>query len=128
MLADSIEYSSSKEAAKVLNDGVARYCTFSSYVHEGAHVDALCLGCTFSDIEWYWGHFNCANLIECRFIRCTFRGTAFADTRFIECSFDSCKFLLDNLGGSCTNDGSKIYGGTVSECSGGEFLFGNGAF
>ena len=124
MIADSIDYSSASEAAKVFDGGVARYCTFSSYLHEGAHIDAIFLGCTFTDVEWYWGLFNCANLIECRFVRCTFRGTSFAGSKFVECTFDGCKFVPDNLGGSCTNDGSKIYGGTVSDCSGGEFLFG----
>ena len=128
MLADGIEFSSAREAAKVFEEGYARYCSFASYLHEGAHVDVVCLGCRFTDVEWYWGLFNGANFIDCHFTGCKFRGTSFAGARFVDCTFEHCEFLPDNLGASCRNDGSKVYGCTIKECIGGEFLFGNGEF
>ena len=128
MLADGTEFSSAREAAEVFDEGLARYCSVSSYLHEGAHVDSIFLGCSFTDVEWYWAFFNCANFIECRFVGCVFRGANFADTRFVECHFERCEFLPDNLGKGCTNNGSRVFGGSVKECVGGDFLFNSGAF
>ena len=128
MLAESVEYSNASDAAKIFDSGVARYCNFSNFEHEGAHVDSVFVGCTFANIEWYWGLFNCAVFVECRFTACRFRGSSFSDTKFVECTFDRCQFEPDNLGKGCSNNRSKVYGGEVKDCAGGEFLFGSGAF
>jgi uncharacterized protein YjbI with pentapeptide repeats len=129
VLAESEEYSNPRDAAKVLDhDGVARYCKFSAYVHEGAHVDAICVGCSFVDVEWYWGLFNAARFIQCEFVRCSFRGTSFADSTFVECKFEQCQFTTDNLGGGCSNNGSKLYACEANECAGEGVLFSDGAF
>jgi len=127
VLAESVEISSAKEASEIFDGGVARYCTFSSYLHEGAHVDAVLVGCKFVDVEWYWALFNCTILVDCEFVRCTFQGASFSGARLVDCRFERCRFIDDNLGAPCRNHESKIYGGEVKECSGSEFLFGSGA-
>ena len=127
MLADSIEYTNVHEANAVLDDGIARYCAFRGYTHEGAHIGATFVACTFEHIDWYWALFNCAVFVDCRFTHCTFRGATFATSRFVSCTFEKCAFLADNLGGSCRNEASRVYDCTAKECSNGEFLFECGA-
>ena len=124
MLIERAEYRDGATLAALLDgDNVFRYCDFSEFSIEGAHVDGAFLGCTFAGLDWYWGLFNCCLFVQARFSSCVFRGTSFPDCRFIDCEFVDCQFLEDNLGGSCKAEGARVFGSTVKGCKGAEFLF-----
>lgn len=61
-----------------------RYCEFIEASLEGGDFDGVFVGCTFKHIEWYWGLFNGAILIDCEFEDCSFRGTCFAACRLVK--------------------------------------------
>ena len=84
-----------------LEDGIFRYCNFANLNLDVGGFEETLIGCKFTNVEWYWGLFNCANLLSTRFVNCTFLGSKFADCRLIECKFEDCRFDLDNLGGPC---------------------------
>jgi uncharacterized protein YjbI with pentapeptide repeats len=81
------------------------------------------LSCTFQDFEWYWGIFNMALFVDCKFERCTFRGTSFAGCRLVDCSFSECRFLPDNLGAACSSSDTGVYGCAAENCVGFKELF-----
>lgn len=120
-------FGTSKDAKQALaaHDEVFRYCHFDSLALEGGVSDGVFLSCTFRDFEWYWGIFNLALFVGCKFERCTFRGTSFAGCRLVECSFDNCRFLPDNLGGLCTATDTNVYGCSSQHCDGFDELFPN---
>lgn len=124
MLIEHAAYGDSATVSKVLNaDNVFRYCEFSSFSVEGGHVDGDFFGCRFESLGWYWGLFNCCVFVDCKFVRCVFRGSSFPDCRFVDCELVECEFLKDNLGGSCSAERARVYGGTAKGCKGAEFLF-----
>jgi uncharacterized protein YjbI with pentapeptide repeats len=125
MLIERTEY---REQASIVTlfdqENVFRYCEFSGFSIDGGHVDGMFVGCTFRDLDWYWGLFNGCVFVNSKFAKCIFRGTAFPDCRFVDCEFIDCQFLEDNLGGKgCTADGARVYGSTAKGCKGAEFLF-----
>ena len=100
-----------------------RYCEFSSASLEGGNFDGVFVSCTFKDIEWYWGLFNTAILVDCRFDNCTFRGTSFSGCRMVECWFKRCRFLRDNLDSSCAASETSVYECRAEDCEGFHALF-----
>jgi len=126
VLIEHTTYREAGPALKVLDgNSVFRHCDFSGFSVEGGHVDGLFHGCTFSALDWYWGIFNCATFVQCKFSKCTFRGASFPDCRFVECEFLDCRFLPDNLNGNCSAEGARIYDSKAIRCEGAEFLFAN---
>ena len=125
MLQENLTFATPKAVEKALakHDEIFRYCTFASANIEGGGSDGAFLSCTFRDSEWYWGLFNCALFVDCKFERCTFRGSYFADCRFVECSFVDCRFLHDNLDSSCSAPDTKIYDCFSQNCEGWHELF-----
>ncbi len=89
------------------------YCNFEDFEMEGGHVTSDFIGCSFKNLDWYWGLFNCMNFIDCRFTDCVFRGTSFATCRFVECEFLNCRFLKDNLASECDFEDCVAYGCSV---------------
>ena len=116
----SVKFSSPKEVSGAFhtNEELFRYCSFESTTIEGGDSDGTFITCKFQQFEWYWGLFNMALFVGCKFNGCTFQGTSFAGCRFVECSFVGCRFLPDNLGGSCTATDTKLYGCTSQDCEG----------
>ena len=114
----TVRGSSVVEDALSENEGIYRYCTFESASLEGGTFDGVFLYCTFRDIEWYWGLFNLALLIGCKFERCSFRGTTFADCRFVDCTFTDCHFQEDNLRSQCCAPESKFFSCSANNCEG----------
>lgn len=94
------------------------YCTFSHIKSEGAHVTSVFVDCTIDNCDFYWGLFNVATFVGVKFQNCTFRGTGIAGCRFVECRFDGCSFIQDNLGGSCSFDGTRWHGCEQSSTQG----------
>jgi uncharacterized protein YjbI with pentapeptide repeats len=105
------------------SDNLFRYCNFVKIDSEGGCFDSVFVGCTFENCEWYSGLFNCAILVNVKFIGCKFLGTAFSSSKFVECTFIDCEFTTDNLMGKCVFDGVAWYKCTQQNCSGleGEF-------
>ena len=126
MLVENAEYSEKAPSGKLLNGGVFRYCRFASF-NEGGHVDATFLRCGFEGVDWYWTLFNCCVFVGCTFTQCKFRGVSFPDCIFVECRFDNCQFLEDNLKGTCSAEGARVYASTATNCVGEEVLFVKGA-
>jgi uncharacterized protein YjbI with pentapeptide repeats len=124
VLIENADYHDPTGAIRALADNVLRYCSFASLLLEGAHVDVVCLGCKFENVEWYWGLFNDCTFVDSRFVRCTFRGASFPDCRFVDCEFVECRFIEDNLGGSCQAERAHLYGTSFTDCIGAEALFG----
>jgi uncharacterized protein YjbI with pentapeptide repeats len=118
VLIEHAEYREQRTVANVLEDNIFRYCTFSGFSFEGGHIDGVFLGCTFCELDWYWGLFNCCVFVETHFTKCIFRGTSFSNCKFVDCEFVDCQFLPDNLGQACSADGSRMYGGTTKNCEG----------
>ena len=125
MSQESVTFATSKEVKKALseNEEIFRYCHFETAELEGGDSDGVFLSCTFQGFEWYWGIFNLALFVGCKFERCTFRGTAFSGCRFVECSFTECQFLADNLGGLCSASETNLYGCSSTDCVGFNELF-----
>ncbi|WP_404827453.1 pentapeptide repeat-containing protein [Ferribacterium limneticum] len=124
---ESVTFATSKEVKKALaeNEEIFRYCHFETAKLEGGDSDGVFLSCTFKGFEWYWGIFNLALFVGCKFERCTFRSTAFSGCRFVECSFTECHFLPDNLGGLCRASETNLYGCSSTDCVGFNELFQN---
>lgn len=95
-----------------------KYCEFRGINPEGLHITADFNACRFEDVDWYWGLFNIANFVECKFINCTFRGTVFAECRFVGCELDGCKFIKDNLNGECDFPDTTAYGCSITNTKG----------
>ena len=125
MTQESVTFATSKEVRKALaeNAAIFRYCHFNNAELEGGDSDGVFILCNFQGFEWYWGIFNLALFVGCKFERCTFRGTAFSGCRFVECSFTECHFLPDNLGGSCSASETNLYGCSSTDCDGFNELF-----
>jgi uncharacterized protein YjbI with pentapeptide repeats len=102
----------------VWDENYFKFCDFEGFSVEGGVVGSDFIGCTFRDVEWYWGMFPLANFIACRLVNCTFRGTSFRDARFVECLIDRCLFVKDNLDGECEFAGAIAYGCQVRESAG----------
>lgn len=100
------------------DDGVFRYCEFKQLRVAGGHITATFMGCSFADVDWYWGLFNLSTIVRSKFERCTFRGTSFADSIFVECEFADCRFVKDDLGGECSFDGTRWYACIFTNCEG----------
>jgi uncharacterized protein YjbI with pentapeptide repeats len=95
------------------DDGYFKHCEFSSFSKEGGVISSDFVGCSFKDLDWYWGMFTHANFIQCHFTNCTFRGTSFVDARFVECGLKDIHFVEDNLRSECDFSGAVAYGCTV---------------
>jgi len=117
-VSENIEYLDAKSASKYLDGGVFRYCTFSTFEIAGQHICAVFIGCTFQDLDWYWGLFNSCLFVESEFHSSVFRGTLFPNTKFVDCEFAYCRFVKDNLNGDCSAEQAKWYGCTFQECEG----------
>lgn len=124
---DSVTFATTKAVEKALaeSDEVFRYCHFESAALEGGDSDGVFLSCTFQEFEWYWGIFNLALFVDCKFERCTFRGTSFAGCRLVECEFKNCRFVPDNLGALCAATDTNVYGCSSLNCEGFDELFPN---
>lgn len=120
MLHESLKISTSDsvQASLTAEGHVFRYCEIENAVLEGGCFDGVFIDCGFKKVEWYWGLFNLAVLVNCKFEDCTFLGTSFAGCQFVECTFTNCRFAADNLGGSCSNSGSRFFACSVSNCDG----------
>ena len=90
-----------------------KYCDFREFSIEGGVVSSDFVGCSFKDVEWYWGLFTLSNFIDCRFADCVFRGSTFADCRFVDCTFANCRFIKDNLDASCSFERTVAYSCSV---------------
>jgi len=106
-----------------MRDGFFRYCELSAASLEGGEFDGVFVRCRFQDMEWYWGHFNAAVLIDCTFENCTFRGTLFSGCRIVHCVFKNCRFLKDNLNALCEATETSVYGCRFENCEGFNELF-----
>ena len=95
-----------------------KYCEFEGFSVNGGVISSDFVGCTFKNVDWYWGIFVQANFIGCRLIDCTFRGTSFSDARFMDCLVDGCRFVKDNLNGDCNFTGAVAYGCLVKNSEG----------
>jgi uncharacterized protein YjbI with pentapeptide repeats len=104
-----------------------RHCQFSAASLEGGDFDGVFVACSFKQIEWYWGLFNTAILVDCVFEGCTFRGTSFAGCRMVNCIFRNCRFLSDNLDAPCSAWETSVYGCQFEGCEGSNALFENRA-
>lgn len=113
-----------KKALAVV-DEFFRCCEFESALIEGGHFDGVYVFCAFKSIEWCWGLFNTAVLVDCKFENCIFRGTTFSSCRFVNCSFNNCQFLRDNLDALCTATETYVYGCQFQNCVGTNGLFKN---
>jgi uncharacterized protein YjbI with pentapeptide repeats len=89
-------------------EALYRYCTFDGLDNAGLNFTGIMQASTFTRSSFYWGLFNCALLDGVRFVDCTFPGTSFRGVRFMECTFENCRFVLDNMGGDCTIEGSIL--------------------
>lgn len=127
MLRESVTFSASEATETLLaaREDIFRFCVFESASVEGANVEGAFLSCSFRDVEWYWGFFNCAVLVGCTFERCIFRGASFANCRFVECRFVECQFLADNLAAPCSAPDTLLYGCSATDCEGWNDLFPN---
>lgn len=99
-------------------DEYYKYCEFSDFSIEGGYVTSDFANCTFTNIDWYWGHFSIINFVECVFVKCLFRGIPFDQCRFVDSEIRECKFLMDNLGGDCSFDGTVAYNCVVLDSEG----------
>ncbi|MBH9578779.1 pentapeptide repeat-containing protein [Inhella proteolytica] len=127
VVSESIVGTHAVRKALAVSDEFFRYCEFSAASLEGGEFDGVYVASSFANIEWYWGLFNIAVLVDCVFENCTFRGTSFSGCRFVNCEFKNCRFLRDNLNGSCTAPDTNVYGCKSVECEGFNELFANQA-
>jgi uncharacterized protein YjbI with pentapeptide repeats len=95
-----------------------KYCEFIGISLDGEHIDTDFNGCTFKDIDWYWGLFSSVNFIDCDFRNCVFRGTAFMGCKFVECQLVSCRFTKDNLKADCSFEETVSYNCKLYNCEG----------
>jgi uncharacterized protein YjbI with pentapeptide repeats len=86
-----------------------KFCTFSDFDDEGAHIDSSFIDCVFEGCEFYWGLFNIATFVGAAFKNCRFRGCGFPGCRFVECSFENCDFTVDAFGHGCRFEDSRWY-------------------
>ncbi len=100
------------------DEGYFKFCNFEGLSIEGGLVSSDFHGCTFKEIDWYWGLFSDCNLIDCNFVDCTFAGTNFPGTKFINCKLVNCKFIQDNLGVECGFSETSSCGCSVENSSG----------
>ncbi len=89
-------------------DAIFRYCTFDAVDDERFNFEGVLQASTFTRCRFYWGLFNTALIDGVRFVDCSFPGTSFRGVRLVDCTFENCRFVLDNLGGDCTIDGSIL--------------------
>ena len=122
-LSETFSSSRSVQKALAVSDAFFRYCEFSTALLEGGDFDGVYVSCSFKDVEWYWGLFNLAVLIDCTFENCTFRGTSFSGCRIVNCSFKNCRFLRDNLNASCSASDTAVYECQSENCEGFNALF-----
>ena len=106
-------------------DSVFRYCIFEAASLQGGDFGDTFISCEFRDVEWYWGLFNLALFSNCKFERCTFRGTAFSGCKFVESTFTDCHFVKDNLSASCDAPDTILYACIGQNCEGWNELFQN---
>ena len=125
VISEYLEFNGNDSVNSALTASAAghRHCAFDSASLECGHFGGDFLACHFRDIECYWGLFHDALFVDRRFDRCTFRGTSFVDCRFLECIFNDCQFLPDNLGSTCTAQGSQLYACAASDSTGWNALF-----
>lgn len=127
MLYESQTYREAKQVKDALasHDAVFRYCSFETANLEGGDFDDVFISCEFRDLDFYWGMFNLALFLNCKFERCTFRGTSFAGCLFMESTFADCRFLKDNLAAPCDAPDTKLFACSAENCEGWNELFGN---
>lgn len=94
------------------------YCRFELLNDISEPIEGVYLSSEFEACHWYWGHFNCATLVGCRFKNCRFDGCAFSSCRFMECSFEGCIFGTDSMGKPCTFEDCRWYGCAQTQCQG----------
>jgi uncharacterized protein YjbI with pentapeptide repeats len=111
------------QKAIIKSEEFFRYCEFESASLEGGEFDGVFVFCTFKSIEWYWGLFNIAVLVDCKFDKCVFRGASFSSCRLVNCTFNNCQFLRDNLDSLCVAPGTFVYGCQFQNCVGVNGLF-----
>jgi len=87
-----------------------KYCDFEGFSAEGRTISSDFIGCSFGNVDWYWGLFSFANFIDCRFKDCLFQGTTFANCRFVDCELINCRFIKNNLDTSCEFKQTVAYG------------------
>ena len=125
LLSETVNSTQGVKRVLAVNDEFFRYCNFSSASLEGGHFDGVFISCSFKDVEWYWGLFNTAVLVDCVFENCTFRGTSFSGCRIVNCTFKNCHFLRDNLNALCSAPETTVYGCISENCEGFDELFAN---
>jgi len=111
-------FTTDPELSSLASEANVRYETFENFATEGGVIDGVFLGCSFTNVDWYWGLFNMSVFVESTFQGCTFRGSAFSGCIFVECTFVGCHFVKDNLGGECSFEDSRWYGCQQSESTG----------
>jgi hypothetical protein len=102
LLIERQEFDASDVLSEELLEGVFRYCSFKNLEVPIPGFDGILYSCNFDHVEWYWGLFNLATLIETRFLDCSFLGTSFAGCSLVRCKFENCRFGPDNLAGLCS--------------------------
>jgi uncharacterized protein YjbI with pentapeptide repeats len=100
------------------DEGYFKFCNFEGFSIEGGQVSSDFVGCSFKNIDCYWGLFSGCNFISCNFADCAFAGTSFPDTRFVDCKIVNCTFTHDNLGGDCDFSKTIAYGCSVESSLG----------
>lgn len=119
----SLEFNQQNFTSINWEDDYYKFCRFEGISPEGGHVTSDFANCTFINIDWYWGHFNIVNFINCIFENCVFRGAFFSDCKFVECELRDCSFVKDNLGGNCEFVGSVAYRCNVKNSASFEPIF-----
>ena len=97
-------------------DHVLRYCRIAGFSIDGKGIDGALIYCTMEDMDWYWSLFNTAQFHRVEFKRCIFRGCSFRGCQLVDCTFEDCRFILDNLGGTCTIDDTLFAECTFRRC------------
>jgi len=100
------------------HDDCYLYCIFRDFEIRPSEIHSIFNGCSFANLDWYGGLFNCCTLIGCTFENCLFQGTAFADCKFVECSFTNCRFVKNNMDSDCHFNGSVAYACTFDRNEG----------
>ena len=90
-----------------------KWCHFEDFSIEGKVITSVFMGCSFTNLDWYWGLFSYCNFLNCEFKNCVFRGTAFPYTKFVECTLTNCRFVKDNMAHDCEFEGAIAYGCTI---------------
>lgn len=100
------------------DEGYFKFCKVEGLSIGGQQVTSGFVGCSFKNIDWYWGLFSGCNFINCNFADCVFAVTGFADSRFVDCKLVNCRFSQDQLGGDCDFSKRIEYGCSIESSLG----------